>query len=756
MLIVTAGQTSDPIQAQAETDDVILSPANATTMSIGYVEISYDGVSWRKWAADNVIAETRIKAGVGRPWFRAVCIKGVMNFYVNKRTFNDSDDVIDMLNASALTPPQVIDVLKKGGGIDISPSYSAANNTAAIQAALDEAHAGTTSGIVTIDTPGIIIHNGLVIGDNTHLIVGPMTTLKLANNVNVNPICNKAYKSFNLSGVKPSISSLTSSGLICTATATSAHGLSAGDFVSISGSTTSGYGGTHEVLSVADATHFTYRAALKPANTTAAGTITFCKANRNIRISVYGWNDCNGANNGTASGGLAGCGIMLGHVFDYHIDNLNTTGCTTRTVMTFNCTKARIENIFYSKSLVGIQTCGAMIDFRVRNVSAFDSTDDGIAIMNREAAAFPALQVSEGDMIGIQVDTVDIGGNGGGGSRPIAIYSTSMAYYYSVKVRNVFGSRVPGTSLRSIAIEGDLGATTAGRFDEIEIENVNHACNQAISTEYANIKTLRIKNVDVLTSTGAFTGTSSVGYINFSGTSVIARVFIEGVRCEQVTAPGSIGGVIVDNGAVTDEVNISGSYTHVGVTAIYLRNSGILKKLNFRDCSAANGQLFFQNSGTVTEVNHFSSRSYQSSTPCVYNGLVSTTNLFGVLTNFTSGGFVSFAAANTYNVNIFGGDCSGNDAGAGLLYINNASAVVNVTAEGVNYGANATTLKFNANGTVNPRSFGVLCDATSARISKTLGNRCTHTGASNPGPAIADGSNFYCQAMGAALPGLCA
>lgn len=634
--------------------------------------------------------------------------------------------------------------------VSVSPDSTPTDNTAAIQDALD------AGGTVVIDTPGVIVHNGLVIGDNTHLIVGPLTTIKLADDINVNPICNKAYQSFNVNGIKPAISSLTSSGLICTATTSSDHGLNVGDFVSISGSTVSGYGGTHEVLSTADSTHFTYRAALKPANTTASGTITFCKSNRNIRISIYGWNDCNGENNTIASGGLGGCGIMLGHIFDYHIDNLNTINCTTRTVMTFNATKARVSNLYYTQCLVGVQTCGTMIDFKVKNVTAYDSEDDGVAIMNREATAFPTLQVSEGDMIGIEVDTIEIGGNGGSGSRPIAVYSTSNNYYYSVKIRNIIGSRVPGSSLRSITIEGDLGATTAGRFDEVVIEDLNHACNQVLSAEYATIKTLRIKNVDVLTSTGVFTGTSGSGYINFSNTSSISRVFIDNVRCEQVTSPGSIGGVIVDNGAVTDEVNISNSYTQVGVTALYLRTGGTLRRLSFRDCSATSGQLFFQNSGTVIEVNHFGSRSFTSTTPSVYNGTVYTTNLFGVETNYTSGGFISFAGAQTYNVNIFGGDCSVNDAGAGLLYINNASATVNVVAEGVNYGANATTLKFNANGTVNPRSFGVLCDTTSARIAKTLGNRCTHTGAINPGPAICDGTNYYSQAMGAALPGLCA
>jgi hypothetical protein len=70
-----------------------------------------------------------------------------------------------------------------------------------------------------------------------------------------------------------SISGITRSGSIATATSTSAHGLQAGDYVAISGSDQADYNGTVRVASAPSTTTFTYTVSNSP-TTPATGTMT--------------------------------------------------------------------------------------------------------------------------------------------------------------------------------------------------------------------------------------------------------------------------------------------------------------------------------------------------------------------------------------------------------------------------------------------------------------------------------------------------
>lgn len=78
---------------------------------------------------------------------------------------------------------------------------------------------------------------------------------------------------------------LTSSGTSVSATTTSAHGFSAGQFVTIAGANESAYNGAFEILTVATSTTFTYTALSTPSATPATGTITATL--KNIEIWYY-------------------------------------------------------------------------------------------------------------------------------------------------------------------------------------------------------------------------------------------------------------------------------------------------------------------------------------------------------------------------------------------------------------------------------------------------------------------------------------
>ena len=75
-----------------------------------------------------------------------------------------------------------------------------------------------------------------------------------------------------------SITSIVSSSDVATVTTGSAHGLSVGQYVHVTGSTTAYVNGMYKVASVPSATTFTYAQNSSASNGTAAGTIVIYKA----------------------------------------------------------------------------------------------------------------------------------------------------------------------------------------------------------------------------------------------------------------------------------------------------------------------------------------------------------------------------------------------------------------------------------------------------------------------------------------------
>lgn len=84
-----------------------------------------------------------------------------------------------------------------------------------------------------------------------------------------------------------SVSSLTSSGTTCSATTSSAHGFSEGNYVTIAGANETAYNGAFEITEVGSTTTFTYEADSTPSASPATGTITATRQN----IDIWGYDD---------------------------------------------------------------------------------------------------------------------------------------------------------------------------------------------------------------------------------------------------------------------------------------------------------------------------------------------------------------------------------------------------------------------------------------------------------------------------------
>lgn len=100
-----------------------------------------------------------------------------------------------------------------------------------------------------------------------------------------------------------SISAITQTDGIATATAAAAHGLLAGDRVVIAGATPTGYNGTVEVLTVPAATTFTYKVSSEIA-TAASGTLTGKALHAYRSVRFVGLKAARTANTGTVYLGL--------------------------------------------------------------------------------------------------------------------------------------------------------------------------------------------------------------------------------------------------------------------------------------------------------------------------------------------------------------------------------------------------------------------------------------------------------------------
>lgn len=166
----------------------------------------------------------------------------------------------------------------------VSPGESASVNAIGLQAALNR------GGLVKVTHPGTYIAGDtLIIPSNGGLYLGPGVTLKLADGVNKLLIGTASYAS---RATTYAVTSITSSGNVATVTRT-AHGRAVGDYVSLSGSTTSGYNGTFRIITVPTANTYTVILEMVPGNATAAGTIVERTATHDIWIGGEGFFDGN-------------------------------------------------------------------------------------------------------------------------------------------------------------------------------------------------------------------------------------------------------------------------------------------------------------------------------------------------------------------------------------------------------------------------------------------------------------------------------
>ncbi len=293
------------------------------------------------------------------------------------------------------------------------------DDSAAINAAI-------ASGGSFIFPPGVTcqIESPLIVPSNTILNLNGSTIRQKASN-NKYTMVTKAYAdyrditSYPSDGTTPTIGAnaveitdLTSSGTTVSAVTGSAHGLVAGDYVSVFMVAYDGYNGTYRVESAADTTHFTYLVSRAPhfatavADADAKNSKIYCvKATVNVIIK-NGTIDHN--SNGTG-GSLGTMAVMALGVYNGKFVDLRILNANKYLVYGGNLNDVVFEDIYlYNPNSDGIHLYGGSKNVRVNRISGY-THDDGIVVMTKDyTASFPYVHVSCGDMENIEISNIDV------------------------------------------------------------------------------------------------------------------------------------------------------------------------------------------------------------------------------------------------------------------------------------------------------------------------------------------------------------
>ena len=437
-----------------------------------------------------------------------------------------------------LTEAQAIatQALVSGAGIVVNDTSAATANVAALQAAL------TAGGIVNVIGPGICwINETLVIYSDTDLCLQAGLTIKLVGSTQKRLLQNAAYTASSVS-----IASMTASGYVGTVTRT-AHGRAVGDWVSIEGSTTTGYNGTYRVETVPTANTYTVTLPIAPATTTAAGTLVEYTADHDITIRGGTW-DGNGENR-TAAGNLQDMGLLLARVGKLHIDS-SVKSPRKYCWLLANCANVS-GGVLYCENRYsdGLHIMGPIIGLDVAGVTGY-THDDLFACTLGDYAAY---QVTTGDMYGIHVGQIagrtDLAGFKITGQAPFKLYDARVDHFRVA----------PGTDAVSIITDTNLQQTNVGQLSFGYFEDL--ACNVARAGVYATWNGSGTVTVDAISFDSVRLRPTNVAHslvYNVNGACTIKRVTINHIDAVGTTAGASAAPRVVRQIGDVTELSITG------------------------------------------------------------------------------------------------------------------------------------------------------------------------------------------------------
>lgn len=395
----------------------------------------------------------------------------------------------------------------------------------------------------------IEISDTLIIYSDTCLELYPGATIKLANSVQKPMLQNYAYT------LAPrSVTGITVVGTLATVNI-AAHGRAVNDWVSITGSSTSGINGTYQVISVTDANNYTVRLHMVPSATTAVGTILEKAADHDISIVGEGYWDGN-KDNRTAIGSLLDVGIILAFVGRVHLDIRG---------------KNHIQRFIFPACFNGITG------------RAFASNSVGTLIFNA-----PGVNLNMSEIVGVD-QTDDIYGHQGG---DYTDYQISMG-----DAINCYVGRVSGrTDNNAIKIAGSTNFVLELEVGEVEAESTNALIKLTNDTQMvALVTTMRHLRIGSLKHINPKHNTAGINVASASGTCTLTSLVIDNVKvivpsgvtyrliypdnANAVIGRAKLGNVDIEGAAANQTIYIAdqvGTFTELQIANLRMKNCGAI------------------------------------------------------------------------------------------------------------------------------------------------------------------------------------
>ena len=537
-----------------------------------------------------------------------------------------------------------------------SPLKSASENTAAIQAALNN------GGSISLTTPGTYqINDTLTIGADTAFTLGASVEIYLADNTNKAMLmCDSDF----LNGTTVTVA--WTAGAVATVTWAS-HNLQETDYVWLRGATQSEYNNVFRVGRVLSADTFEIVLNRTP-STTAAGTIVAVQCCSNWYVSGGIWNG-NRANNNTNTLGYtynllfsiyAAANFTIRDAVFKNFRRGITTGAVAEYLVE-NCTYVGGENF----ACEGHKTYGPVNGGTLRNL-VIRSTDDGMSIQPKEAPAFSWTGIPFGDIYNLTVDTVNAQSMTRAAGGALLVYASDNEVVEGLTVKNANLYCAQGSGL--ILKYGDTFST--GKINSARFENINAKTNRP-STQYALSVSCNVDNlmlVNFVPVPGNYTNT----IMRTQSTATIKSLVFDGMRLENTGLPSSAGNLFTISGVVDSLVLrncvIRASQTNAtfmaltaavnsivldtcdiqNVSRILNVNTGTLLNYTVRDCYIANVASVIEPRSTATPTR-----------VGLYNNVFDTVTI-GVVRPSTGTGVVCkiYGAGNTFSsatpVTVFG------------------------------------------------------------------------------------------------------
>lgn len=415
--------------------------------------------------------------------------------------------------------------------------------------------------MVLAGTPGTVyeISKTLVVKSGSSVVFAPGIIFKAARGMVGPMVSTWAY----LNARPVAVVSVTSSGTVATVTRL-AHGRAVGDWISLTGSTTSGYNGVYRIATVPTVNTYTVRLEMLPAATTAAGTVYERTADHDIYLGGEGIIDGNKTYRSTV-GDARDFGIIIAHAANVTFD-LKGVNPLHRFIAPacVNHLRGRME---VSDGTGGFISFGCMANVDV-DLEGWNLTDDLCGIQNSDYSAYNPI---EGDIIKCRI------------------------------------GRIRGqTATNGIKIVGGTSGITELRVDHFEVEtgsngiqcdNDTSVRNYGLTVNQLSIGTF--KHVNPTTNTGGIVCSGG------GGTSLVKQLTVENMKT--TVASGKTYWAVTSNNASYAEiqdvslsnVDLRGATNSQGVYLLFC--TGKLTQARLNNIRMENAANLFTHNSTSTE-----------------------------------------------------------------------------------------------------------------------------------------------------------